>query len=157
EEAFRGLPCAQSWMYRVVHVPSGTNRGGQMARLHVDAARTHAAERCANAVVHTFSCAPNLSGSKGSQMTTTSADLAATPCPELGAVWRAEATAPWDLGRGGALGPVSQQCLSRRRSAALSARGWPGRPTYRRSPTSSRPPPRLAPARRPFGYRCAPA
>lgn len=73
-------------------------------------ARTHVPERCANAAVHTFSCAPNLSDPKGSQMMTTSAGLAAMPCPGLAAAWRAEVTAPGDLGCGGAPEPVSRRC-----------------------------------------------
>src|SRR5215831_8118633 len=98
------------------------------------AGRTHGAERCANAAVHTFGCVPNPDDPKGSQMTTASAGPPAVPCLELAAACRAKATAPGDPGCGGALEPVSRRCLSRRRSAVLSARGWPERPTYRRSP-----------------------
>ena len=73
-------------------------------------ARTHAAERCANAAVRTVSCAPIRSDPKGSQMTTVSAGLAAMPCLELAAAWPAEVTAPGQLGCDGAPEPVSPRC-----------------------------------------------
>jgi hypothetical protein len=43
-------------------------------------------------------------------MTTTSAGLAALPCLELAAAWRAKVTAPGLLGYGGAPEPVSRRC-----------------------------------------------
>lgn len=74
------------------------------------AARPDAAERYANAAVHTFSAVPDLNDPKVSQMTITSAGLAAMPCLELGAVWRAEVTAPGDPGYDGAPRSWSQRC-----------------------------------------------
>jgi hypothetical protein len=65
---------------------SGYQRPGVMS----GPARTHAAARCANAAVHTFSCAPNLSDLEGIQMTTTSTGLVTTVYPALAAVPRAD-------------------------------------------------------------------
>ena len=114
--------------------PAAPGVAWQLAGDADGAARTHAAERCANAAIHTFGYVPNPGDPKGSQMTTASAGLAAVPCLELAAACRAKATVPSDLECGAALEPVIQPCLSRRRSGDLPARGWPERPTYRRFP-----------------------
>jgi len=87
---------------------SGYQRRGDQAADGV--ARTHAAERCANAAVHTFSYVPDLTDPKVTQMTTTSAGLAATLCLEMAAAWRAEVTAPGDPGCDEAPRPWSQRC-----------------------------------------------
>ena len=135
-----------------VEAGSVTRAGlGAVRQLAGGAARTHAAERCANAAIHTFGYVPNPGDPKGSQMTTASAGLAAVPCLELAAACRAKATVPGDLEFGAALAPVNRPCLSRRRSGALSVRGWPEPPTYRRFPTSSGPAARPASA----GWRAA--
>jgi len=81
-------------------------RGAQAAG---GAARTHAAERCANAAVHTVSCAPSLRDPKGSQMTT-SAGLATTVYRELAAAPRAAVITLGGPGHAGASWPVSRRC-----------------------------------------------
>jgi hypothetical protein len=68
------------------------------------------AERCANAAVHALSCAPDLSGSGGSPMTTMSAVLAAMPCRDLAAAWRVKVIAAGGPGPDRALQSWSRRC-----------------------------------------------
>jgi hypothetical protein len=72
-------------------------------------ARTHAGERSANAAALTVSCAPSLSGPRGSDdyHVSSRADM---PCLELVTAWPAEVTAPGQLRCGGAPEPVSWRC-----------------------------------------------
>ena len=107
-EAVRELADASRYREREPASANGARGPGDQAA--DGAARTHAAERCANAAVHSFSCATDLSDPEGSPMMTTSSGLAAMPCLGLAAAWRAEVTAPGDVGCGGAPEPASRPC-----------------------------------------------
>jgi len=67
------------------------------------------AERCANAAVHTFSCAPSLSDPDGSQMNT-STGLATTASRELAAAARGAVITSGGAGHAGASWPVGRGC-----------------------------------------------
>jgi hypothetical protein len=60
-------PC-ESWSATPAATAGGAVEHERLPGLGRDVggpARTHAAERCANAAVHTFSCAPHLSDPRG--------------------------------------------------------------------------------------------
>jgi hypothetical protein len=86
--------------------PGSRGRGAQVADC---AARTHAAERCANAAIHTFSCAPSPERPEEGQMTT-STGLAATAYQELAAAPYAAVITIGGPGHAGASWPVSRRC-----------------------------------------------
>jgi hypothetical protein len=122
-------------------------------------ARAHATERCANAAVHTFGCAPDFNDAPEGDDMTASASIATAPYEELAAAVRGETAGAQAAivivsREPGAREILNRELSKRRRMRMLMPDGVLGRARARRAFLARS---RLSDATHPHPYELAPA